>query len=252
MAEALELIRRRQSTRGPFDPDRPISENDLLQILEAARWAPTAHNMQNFEIVVVEDKKLLEAISGIRSPMSETFIRENYRQLSFSEEELKKKKVGLLGTMFPPELRNPEAKTVSEHGDTPSFQSRLIRTSPVLLIVVYDPARRAPASDGDFLGIISLGCVMENMWLTAHSLGIGFQVLSTLSADPVEREVKDLLRIPAELQIAFSVRLGYPAGPIKYLRVRRDINDYTHYNRFDESNLGKIRAGYEICDESQI
>ena len=50
--------------------------------------------MQNFEIIVVDDKKVLDAIGSIKSTVSETFIRENYQQLSFSEEELLKKKLG--------------------------------------------------------------------------------------------------------------------------------------------------------------
>ena len=104
--------------------------------------------------------------------------------------------------------------------------------SPVLLVVVYDPARRAPASEGDFLGIISLGCAMENMWLMAGSLGIGFHIISSLSSEP---EAKRVLGIPDNLMIAFSCRLGYPVSrPAKYLRVRRDVKDFTHYNRFGD------------------
>lgn len=53
---------------------------------------------------------------------------------------------------------------------------RPLPESPVLLVVVYVPGKRAPASEGDFLGIISLGCAMENMWLTAESLGIGLHI----------------------------------------------------------------------------
>jgi len=47
--------------------------------LEAARWALTAHNMQNFEILIIDDRKVLEKIGNIKSRVSETFIRENYR-----------------------------------------------------------------------------------------------------------------------------------------------------------------------------
>ena len=35
--------------------------------------------------------------------------------------------------------------------------------------------RRSP---GDVLGMMSLGCVMENMWLMAESLGIRFHILA--------------------------------------------------------------------------
>jgi len=87
---------------------------------------------------------------------------------------------------------------------------------------------------------MDLGCVMENMWLMAHSLGIGFHVVSALSTNPVEKEVKNLLNIPENLKIAFASRLGYPVStPTKYLRVRRDIKEFTHYNRFDTRVLNE-------------
>jgi nitroreductase len=56
-----------------------------LQILEAGRWAPIAQNMKNFGIIVVDNKKLLESIGNIKRCISETFIREYYQQLSFSQ-----------------------------------------------------------------------------------------------------------------------------------------------------------------------
>ena len=92
MSEILKIIQERQSARAPFDPNRPISKEDLKQILEAARWTPTAHNMQNFEVILVDDKEVLEKIGNIKSRISEEFLRENYEQLSFSKEELLKKK----------------------------------------------------------------------------------------------------------------------------------------------------------------
>ncbi len=108
MEDILKLIKERKSLRISFDTRRKVAKGDLKKILEAARWAPTAHNMQNFEIVVVDDKKLLETIGKIQSPINESFVRENYKQLSFSEAELRRKKVGILGTMFPAAWRNPD------------------------------------------------------------------------------------------------------------------------------------------------
>jgi nitroreductase len=229
MSEILELMQKRRSFRMPFDLGRPVAKEQLAGILEAARWSPTAHNMQNFEIVVVDDRKILEAIGSIERPISEIFVRENYQQLSFSEEELLKKKTGLLATMFPQSWRNPDFRLdeVDEH-EIASAQ-RPLPTSTVLLVVIYDPRRRAPASEGDFLGIMSLGCVMENMWLAAESMGIGLQIVSSLSFGD---EVKSILGVPDDLIIAFSCRLGYPVSePAEYLRVRRDVKDFTHRNR---------------------
>ena len=233
MQNTLKLIQERCSVRMPFDPKRPISRQDLSQILEAGRWAPTAHNMQNFEIVVVDDPGVLDKIGAIQSTISETFIRENYQQLSFSEEELKQKKVGLLGTMFPLSWRTPGMKPEVEAGRTRSFM-----VCPTLLIVLYDPGRRAPASEGDFLGIISLGCMMENLWLMANSLGIDFHIVSSLAGGSVGAEVKQILAIPDKIEIAFSVRLGYAVTtPPGHLRVRRDIADFCHHNTFGNKGI---------------
>jgi hypothetical protein len=113
-------------------------------------------NMQNFEIIVVDDKVTLAAIGLGRGGTSEDFIRESYAQLSFSEEELIRKGTGLLATTFPPSWRDLnggfEEATDVEHGfwTTPC-------ALPLVMIVVYDRRKRAPASEGDFLGIMSLG-----------------------------------------------------------------------------------------------
>jgi len=140
--------------------------------------------------------------------------------------------------LFPPAWRKPDFKLDKADKKAISSLERSNPTSPVLLIVLYDPGERAPASEGDFLGIISLGCVMENMWLMANSLGIGFHIMSVLGADPVEKEVKRTLNIPKQLRIAFACRLGYPISkPAKYLRVRRNVKDFTHHNRFGNKGL---------------
>jgi nitroreductase len=86
---------------------------------------------------------------------------------------------------------------------------------------------------------MSLGCVMENMWLMASSLGIALHIVSSLAAGPAERKLKHLLEIPDELKVAFTCRLGYPPQQSgAYLRVRRDIQDLTHRNRFGKRGLG--------------
>jgi nitroreductase len=234
MLEILKLIRERHSEKAPYDVERPIAKQDLRNILEAPRWAPTPHNMQNFELIVVTDKKLLQALGSIRYPITDTFVLENHQHLSFSEEELARKKVGLLATRFPPALRTPgTALDEATYEKLRSAWEKAIQTSPILLIVAYNPDNRAPDSEGDFLGHVGLGCVLENMWLMAHFLGISFHVISILNKEPADREVKRVLEIPEHMKIAFGIRLGYaPPAEDKLLRVRRDVEEFTHHNRF--------------------
>jgi nitroreductase len=109
----------------------------------------------------------------------------------------------------------------------------------MLLIVVYDSRKRAPASEGDVLGFISLGCVMENMWLMAQSLGVSVHILSVFSQDTVEKEVKRVLHVPKYMKVAFAARMGYPLSkPAKHLRVRRDVEMFAHHNQFGNSMFG--------------
>ena len=232
MTNLLKLIEARHSSREFFDPKRPVNEHNLRQILEAGRWAPTPHNMQNFEVLVIDDDKILKKIGRIDSQVSEEFIRENYEQLSFSRKEFLQKKVGILATMFPPSWTDPARLDEAVREGPWPLQER-VHGSPTLLIVIYDSRKRAPASEGDVLGIMSLGCVMENMWLMAQSLGIGFHIMSIFSGIPVEREVKKILNIPEYMKIAFAARVGYPRSTLSnYLRVRREVEDFTHFNRF--------------------
>lgn len=239
MEDVLDVIRERHSARMPYDRDRAVTKEQLAQILEAASWAPTAHNMQNFEIIVVDDAARLAAIGAIESTISAAFLRENFRQLSFSEEELQRNKTGLLASMFPPAWRTPNAdfdQIAAAAAPTPLGYS--LQNCPCLLLVLYDTKRRAPASEGDVLGFISLGCVMENMWLAAQSLGLGLQILSVFSSDPVEAEMRRMLNFPGDFKIAFACRLGYPAAAPAPIRVRRSLADFVHRNGFGNKGLG--------------
>ena len=49
MSGILKVIKERRSDRAPFDPRRPVRREDLEKVIEAARWVPTPHNMQNLK-----------------------------------------------------------------------------------------------------------------------------------------------------------------------------------------------------------
>jgi nitroreductase len=234
MQDIAEVIRNRHSTRGAFDLTRPISKDTQELILEAAQWAPTPTNMQNFEIVVVDAKEQLDSIGKISAEMSEHFLRETYALLSFSDPELHEKKTGMLASSFPRAWTNPEAwDPGSDLRSQLTFLDRAIGHTPLLMLVLYDATKRAPGSESDSVGLISLGCVLENMWLICESLGLGLHVLTVVSDGPVEKQLKDLLHIPARMKVAFACSIGYAADPsASYTRVRRGLNDFVHYNDF--------------------
>ena len=234
MDNILKIIRSRHSTRGAFDLTRPITKEVQDLILEGAQWAPTPTNMQNFDIVVVDAKEQLDAIGKVPADMSEQFLRETYAQLSSSDTDLREKKTGMLASSFPPAWTNPEAwDPESDYRSQLTFLDRAIGESPLLMFVLHDATKRAPGSEGDPIGLISLGCVLENMWLVCESLELGFHVLTVVSDGPVEQKLKDILHIPAHMKIAFACSIGYAADPsASYTRVRRDLKDFVRYNTF--------------------
>jgi len=92
-----------------------------------------------------------------------------------------------------------------EQGRTRSFSP-----CPTLLFVLYDPKQRAPASKGDFLGIISLGCMMENLWLMATALGIDFHIVSSLAGGLVGDQIKHIFRNPRKFEYCLQRAPGIP------------------------------------------
>ncbi len=60
--EALECILTRRSVR-KFVPNKNIDKNILEEILRAAQYAPSAHNKQEWEFIVIEDKKVIDGMS---------------------------------------------------------------------------------------------------------------------------------------------------------------------------------------------
>ncbi len=193
MSEFLDVVLARHSSRGPFDPAKPVAENDLRKILEAARWAPTANNSQNFQIVAVDDPALIGELGKLQARAADN------RVISFA---------------------------------------RLIDGSPLLLIVIYDPAKRVLPAEGGTLGSLGLGCVMENIWLAAQDLGVGLRVIYDFSDQVASMQVKNLLKIPDNLEVAYGLRLGYPSAPPEEIpRERRPLNEVVSHNSYNRKGL---------------
>lgn len=231
--EVLQLIKERKSTRA-FDGTRAIEPEILHSILEAAAYAPTGHNMQNFQIVAVDDKPVLAKLCEIETSFTPEFVQWNLQELSFSEEELKKKKTGMLADSFPPVWFTPEAR----EGKLKPEQLKgklggMLANVPLLMLILFDPERGGVNPSGESNDIMSLGFMLENVWLMANAQGIGVRIVSSVAAEPAASEIKKIISIPEALNIAIGCCLGYPSGDITDgIRVHRDVEDFTFFNHY--------------------
>jgi nitroreductase len=115
--------------------------------------------------------------------------------------------------MFPPHWVGPRFWARGCQDLEQGFLDATMRSCPVVVIVVCHARKRAPASDGDVLGLMTLGCDLQNMWLTAEARRIGMQVISVFSDQHVEDELRQILSIAQHMKIAFACRPGYPSVP---------------------------------------
>jgi nitroreductase len=60
--DVFDAIQNRRSVR-KFKKDQPVEEEKLQKVLEACRAAPSAHNGQPWELIVISSKDVLKAIA---------------------------------------------------------------------------------------------------------------------------------------------------------------------------------------------
>lgn len=63
--EFFEVVKKRYSHKGAFDPTHPVPREHLVQIVEAGIAAPSAANGQSTEFIIIDDKALLAQIGEI-------------------------------------------------------------------------------------------------------------------------------------------------------------------------------------------
>ena len=76
----LTLCRDRYSCRF-YDTERPVADEDLQNILEAARLAPSACNRQPWQFVVVRDEESRKKLLGKSRP---TFVTAPVHDMAFA------------------------------------------------------------------------------------------------------------------------------------------------------------------------
>ena len=254
--DLFEAIRNRRTTNTRF-LDRPLDEEHIRTILEAASYAPSHFNSQPWRFVLLRDperRKQLGRIAGrsmVEVMTKGTFWKRYLRYFRFSTDESSRSGDGIHIDTMPAPLRPFIRYLFSEKGA--EFMNRLrvpyilaidsrklVSTSPLVLGVLLsrDEYRRGELSG--LYSTLGLGMAIENMWLMANSLGIGVQFISL----PMEaggefwQNCIEMIAPPEEFELICLFRLGYTDPAAKRPAIdwsstqRRDLSTFVFDERF--------------------
>jgi nitroreductase len=218
----LELVKQRRSIHR-FKPD-PIPDEYVDKIIEAARWAPSGFNSQPWDFVVVKDKELKDSMVKIIRAFPEQFPRME------TAREPWQRQAAHPGRDSEMDYRNAPV-FILLFGDT--------RTQVGLPMVVrFDPYKRQSIFTS------SLASAFLYMHLAATSLGLASEWVSKVLAPYEHCLLKDLLGIPAGLEVYDMMALGYSAYKPRP-KLMRDREKMVHYDRCGEADF---RTDEEVND----
>lgn len=75
--------------------------------------------------------------------------------------------------------------------------------------------------------MFDIGLAVENLCLTAHSLGLGTVIIGLFDA----KKVEGLLGVPENISVVAMTPLGYPEQQVSAPK-RKELTDFVHRERY--------------------
>ena len=178
----LNVFRSRRSVKEYLPKE--VSKEVLFRILEAGRWAPSAHNAQPWRFIVIQDNTTKQRLAKTMASRWGKDMRKN----GISKEQ-----------------RESLIKASVER----------FENAPIIIIACltmenmeeYPDARRKKIEH--IMAVQSVAAAIENMLLAAHSEGLG----ACWFCAPLfcQDAVRKILKIPQHIDLQALITLGYPA-----------------------------------------
>ncbi len=179
----MERIRSRRTVR-KFRSD-PIPREELDSLIEAAAWAPSASNRQDWFFTIVESQELRREMEAAVLKRWEEILEE-HRDAPFAE-EVRRYSANFTGFV----------------------------DAPLVIAVSCAAVRgfeRSLAGDDAFLTVgsaTSAALAAQNLMLAADALGLATRCMT--GSLPASRELKKILGLSRKREIVCLIALGHPA-----------------------------------------
>lgn len=204
--DILQTINERSSTRGYLD--KPVEKDKVEELVNLAMRAPSAINLQPYEIWVVtgEEKDRLSRLLVKR--MKERNISCGPGAKKRLPEYFMDRQRGLLDSMLPYMPEDVQFQDFINEGSCNFYGA------PAGVILTIDEAFSSAR-------LTDIGVFVGYFVLAAHEMGFGTCPIGIITA--FDDEIKEELNIPEEKKVVIGVALGYrdPDAPINKARSKR-------------------------------
>jgi len=178
----IDLLKNRRSIREYMSKN--VSEKVLDVILEAAMWAPSAHNAQPWRFVVIRD-------SALKLKLAEAMARRWKRDLAKNGVSEK-------------DRENLTKASVKQFSSAP-----IVIVSCLTMVEMNHYPDKPRQRIESIMAVQSVAAAIENMLLAAHAMGLGACWFCAPLFCP--ETVRKVLRLPSDFEPQALITLGYPA-----------------------------------------
>jgi nitroreductase/NAD-dependent dihydropyrimidine dehydrogenase PreA subunit len=194
--QVMELVRSRRSQR--LFKEATVEKDVIEKVLEAARFAPSGHNEQSTEFVVIQDKKMIHEIAtltaGYLGKMAGNFQNPIGRMMM-------RFFLGRRSAAYVAELAPEMAGLVSLFHEGTDW---ILHDAPALILFCADSA------GGYFMGV-NANLALHNASLAAETLGLGcFYAGFVVIACGRDKSIPRLISLPDTHKVYGALAVGYP------------------------------------------
>ena len=195
--QVLELIHSRRSKR--LFKDKPVERDAIEKVLEAARFAPSGHNEQTTEFIVVQGKEKVHEIGALTAKG----IRRMVMPLRYAIGRMMMRlMMGSRGAEYVAKLA-PEMDSLVDLFN--SGTDWLVRDAPLLILFCADSAGGSHMS-------INANLAVQNATLAAEALGLGSMCAGFVMTanDYGGGRIAKHVSLPETHKIYGALIMGYP------------------------------------------
>ena len=253
--DLFDAIINRKTTNTAF-ADKKVTKEHIDLLIKMSSHSPSHFNSQPWRFIIVEDENVIKDIAKIAGDsmtqlMDDGRFWKQYRKyFRFSEEETEQSGDGIHIDHLPAYLKPFANSIFSEAGGKiiskfriskilGSDEEKLVATSPLLFVILLTKEEFKKEELSGFYSVISMGAVIQTLWLVTTAIGVGMQFISTPGEIPANwKMVSDMLEVPDDYEMMAIFRMGYTDPKVKRPVIdwtssqRKEINELAFSNRF--------------------